>query len=487
MRLLALRESDTVRAPRPAQPPLDQGVTMSRPASALTNRRDPALLLGFTNLPESREKAPLVITRGEGVFVYDDAGKDYIEGVSSFYCTSLGFSEEALIEAAVEQMRKIPFYVSAIHRTVPVVERLAEKLSAMVPMPNAKVAFAATGSEANDALIKFLWFHNNAMDKPRRKKVIARLGSYHGSTIATASLTGWTKYHAGFDLPIPNFLHTAQPDCYNMIEPGESEEDYASRLVGELRALIELEDPETIGAFFAEPVSLSAGLAVPPRTYWEKITTLLDEYDIRFFDDEVVTGFCRTGEMFGCDTFAMEPDCITVAKGLSSAYQPISAVLMSEEFYEGLERGSDQVGMFSHAGTYHGHPVAAAVALRVIELIEERGILAYVQKIAPYFQAAIRRFEEHPLVGDCRTVGLAGAVELVLDKATKKKCEPAGALASHFGERCQENGLFVRATGDSAVLAPPLIIKRDEIDELFRRFGRALDETLEWSAKQWAA
>ena len=458
---------------------------MSEARSTLPNLRDPTLLLGFTNLPENRERQPLTIVRGEGVFIFDDRGKDYIEGVSSFYCTALGFSEEALIEAAVKQMREMPMYVSAAYRVVPVVERLAEKVAAMVPLANAKVAFAATGSEANDALVKFLWFHNNAVGKPKRKKVIARIGSYHGSTIATSSMTGWTKYHAGFDLPIANFLHTSQPDYYNLAEPGESEEAFASRMVEELQALIEREDPETIGAFIAEPVSVACGLVLPPKTYWEKLGALLRDYEIRLFDDEVVTGFCRTGEMFGCETFDFRPDCMTLAKALSSAYQPISAVVMADEFYEGLELGSEQAGTFSHAGTYHGHPVAAAVALRTLELIEERDILGYVQGISPYFQKALRRFAEHPLVGDCRTIGLAGAVELVLDKATKRKCEPAGALATHFGERCRENGLFVRATGDSAVLAPPLIIKEAEIDELFRRFALALDETLDWSRKEW--
>ena len=204
-----------------------------------SNRRDPTLLLGFTNLPDNREREPLRIVRGQGIFIYDDKGKDYIEGVSSFYCTSLGFSEESLIEAAVRQMRELPFYVSAAHRTVPVVEQLAERLAALVPMPNAKVAFAATGSEANDALVKFLWFHNNAVGQEKRKKVIARLGSYHGGTIATASLTGWVKYHAGFDLPMAGILHTQQPDYYNLAEPGESEEAFADRMVAELRELIE--------------------------------------------------------------------------------------------------------------------------------------------------------------------------------------------------------------------------------------------------------
>ncbi|MDP6343355.1 MAG: aminotransferase [Alphaproteobacteria bacterium] len=452
-----------------------------------SNRRDPTLLLGFTNLPDNREREPLRIVRGQGIFIYDDKGKDYIEGVSSFYCTSLGFSEESLIEAAVRQMRELPFYVSAAHRTVPVVEQLAERLAALVPMPNAKVAFAATGSEANDALVKFLWFHNNAVGQEKRKKVIARLGSYHGGTIATASLTGWVKYHAGFDLPMAGFLHTQQPDYYHLGEPGESEEAFADRMVADLRDLIVREDPETIGAFLAEPVSMSAGLAVPPRSYWDKLTALLDEYEIRLFDDEVITGFGRTGNMLGCETYRMTPDCITVAKALSSAYQPISAVIMSEGFYEGLERGSDEAGMFSHAGTYHGHPVPAAVALRVLELMEERDILGHVRAVSGHFQAALDALKEHPLVADCRSIGLAGAVELALDKTSGGRAEPAGALGGEFATRCQDNGLFIRPVADAAVLAPPLIITAAEIDETFRRFRLALDETLDWSRREWPA
>ena len=458
---------------------------MSAVGSELSNLIEPRLLLGFTNLPELRQQAPLRIVRGEGVFVYDGAGKDYIEGVSSFYCTMLGFSEEALVEAAAAQMREMPFYVSAAARTLPVVERLAEKLCALAPIDNAKVAFCATGSEANDALVKFLWFHNIATGKPDRRKMIARYGSYHGGTIATASLTGWSKYHAGFGLPLDGFLHVAQPDYFNSAHPGESEVDFAGRMVGEIEKLILSEGPETIGAFIAEPVSVSAGLVIPPEGYFEKLQALLRRHEIRFFDDEVVTGFCRTGNLFGAETFDLAPDCMTIAKALSSAYQPISAIIMSGEFYAGLEKGSAEVGTFSHAGTYHGHPVAAAVALKTLELMEERDVLGHVRTIAPYFAAKIRAFADHPLVGDCRALGLAGAIELVLDKASKRRAEPSGALASHFGERAQANGLFVRATGDSVVVAPPLVIREAEIDELFRRFETALDETLSAAQRQW--
>lgn len=445
-----------------------------RSAADRANQLDPALILGFTNLADAREREPLRITRGQGVFVYDEHGKDYIEGASSFYCTALGYSEEALIEAAVQQMRELPFYVSAASRTVPVVERLAERLAALVPMEGAKVAFAATGSEANDALVKFLWFHNNASGLPKAKKIIARLGSYHGGTVATASLTGWTQYHAGFDLPIDGILHARQPDYRKLAEPGESEIAFADRMVAELRQLIEAEGPETIGAFLAEPVSVSAGLAMPPESYWPKLCRLLADYRIRLFDDEVVTGFGRTGAMFGAETFAMTPDCMSLAKALSSAYQPISAVVMSGEFYEGLERGSARDGMFSHAGTYHGHPVPAAVALRVLELFEERDILGHVRRVMPRFEAGLRRAGEHPLVGHVRVVGLAGAVDLEAGEADGH----VGAVGTRFAERCQANGLFVRAVADTAVMAPPLIITESEIDELFRRFHLALDETL---------
>ncbi len=440
------------------------------------NRIDPTVVYGFTNLPDNREREPLRIVRGKGVFVYDERGKDYIEGASTFYCTSLGFSEEELIEAAVKQMRELPFYVTGAHRAVPVVEHLAERLAAMAPMKNAKVAFAATGSEANDALMKFLWYHNNASGKPRRKKIIARLGSYHGGTIATASLTGWVKYHAGFDLPIAGILHTAQPDFANLAEPGEAEEAFADRMIDELRALIEREDPETIGAFFAEPVSVSAALALPPKTYWPKLTELLGEYEIRLFDDEVVTGFARTANMFGCETYGFTPDCMTVAKALTSAYQPLSAVIMGEEFYEGLERGSAEAGMFSHAGTYHGHPVPAAVALRTLELMEERDILGHVRTISPHFAAALRALEDHPLIRGSRALGLAGAVDLVANGAA------AGTLGAQVAGCCQANGIFVRPSADTIVMAPPLIITEAEIDEMFRRFRLALNEVLEASA-----
>jgi 4-aminobutyrate---pyruvate transaminase len=435
------------------------------------NDIDPVVVYGFTNLPDNREREPLRIVRGQGIFVYDEQGKDYLEGASSFYCTSLGFSDEELIEAAVKQMRELPFYVTAAHRCVPVVEKLAEKLASMVPLKNAKVAFAATGSEANDALTKFLWYHNNATGKPLAKKLIARLGSYHGGTIATASLTGSVKYHAGFDLPLPGILHTAQPHYVHDAQPGESEEAFAERMVDELRALIEREGPETIGAFFAEPMSVSAALALPPRTYWDKVTALLDTYDIRLFSDEVVTGFARTGNMFGCETFGFTPDCMTVAKALTSAYQPIAAVIMSDDFYSGLEMGSAEVGMFSHAGTYHGHPVPAAVALRVLELMEERDILGHVRAVTPHFAAALDALEDHELVLRSRSIGLAGAVDIAA---------PGGdpAFGAKLAAAAEANGLFVRPSGNTIVFAPPLIILTDEIDEMVRRFRSALDQAL---------
>ncbi|MBT4520785.1 MAG: aminotransferase class III-fold pyridoxal phosphate-dependent enzyme [Halieaceae bacterium] len=458
---------------------------MTGTATNKAHVKEPTLLMGFTNLRDLRTTEPLVITRGEGVFIYDEAGKDYIEGASSFYCTSLGFSEQALIDAAVEQMQQIPFYISAAQRKMPVVQALADKIAAMVPIANAKVAFHATGSEANDALIKFMWYHNHAMGEPARRKVITRDRSYHGGTIVTTSMTGWSGYNADYGLPLEGFLQVSQPDFFNLAIAGETEEEFASRMVAEVEALIQSEGPETVGAFVAEPVSVSAGLAIPPATYFDKLTAMLRQYNIRFFADEVVTGFCRTGNMFGCETYGINPDCMTVAKALSSAYQPISAVIMSEDFYTGLEEGSARAGMFSHAGTYHGHPVAAAVALRTLELIEERDILGHVRSVGPYLHHKLCAYAEHPLVKDVRSVGLTGALQLALDGAASSEGPPEPEIAHYLGERCREHGLFLRPTGGSIVFAPPLIITSSEIDELFSRFDAALAETLSWAHSQW--
>ena len=449
---------------------------MTEAETLLRNAPEPLrLLMGFQRLSEGTREQVLVLERGKGIFVYDAQGREYIEAASSFYVAGLGYSEDELIEAAVEQMRQLPYYPSAQHRASATAIALAEKIASLVPIPDARIALAATGSEANDFLLKFLRFANVTGGRSERTKVIARLGSYHGGTMASASLTG--GHHEEFGLPLPGFLHVEQPDYFNHGRPGETKEEFATRMAEDLEALILREGPETIAAFLTEPASFSCGLIVPPPTYWEKVQAILRRHDILCFADEVVTGFCRTGNLFGCETFGIAPDCMTLGKGLSGGYFPVSAIVMSGDFYDALEQGSDQLGGFAHAATYAGHPVGAAVALKVIEIIERRGILAHVREVGPYLQRKLAAYADHPLIGDVRGVGIAGAIEFHRDGAEAASLAPSSTGCRIFCDRAREHGLLVRGTGSTAIIAPPLIITREQIDELFTRFDRALNDT----------
>lgn len=434
----------------------------------------------YTNLKLHLAKGPLILTRGKGIYVYDDQGKEYIEGLAGLWCTSLGFGEEELIEAAVRQMRQLPYYHSFAHKATNPSINLAEKLKAIAPVPISKVFFANSGSEANDSLVKLIWYFNNALDRPKKKKIIARLRGYHGVTIASASLTGLPYNHRDFDLPIANILHTDCPHYYRYGEEGETEEEFATRLADNLEKLIQDEGPDTVAAFIAEPVMGAGGVIVPPKTYFEKIQAVLNRYDILMLADEVICGFGRTGNMFGCQTFGIKPDAITVAKALSSAYLPISGILLSEKIFEAMVNESEKIGIFGHGFTYSGHPVPAAVAVRTLELMEERKILDHVRRMASVFQERLHSFADHPLVGETRGVGLLGAIELVADKSTKKPFQSAQGVGAFCSSRAEENGLIIRAMGDSAAFCPPLIITESEIQEMFDRFAKALDETEIW-------
>ncbi|MFC7049476.1 aminotransferase [Emcibacter nanhaiensis] len=434
-----------------------------------------------TNLFEHRENGALVIERGQGIHVYDVQGKEYIEGMAGLWCTSFGFSESELVDAAVEQMRKLPFYHGFGNKAVVPTIELARRLKSMVPFEASKVFFTNSGSEANDTQLKMIWYYNNAVGRPEKKKIIARWGGYHGVTIATACLTGLPAFRGGFDQPLDNILHVSCPHYYRDAEEGESEEEYADRLAEELEQLILREDPDTIAAFIAEPVMAGGGVIPPPRTYFEKIQKILRQYDIITIADEVVCGFGRTGNMFGCETVGMQPDTMTVAKQLSSAYMPIAAVIIPEWMYEGLVEASADRGIFGHGITYGGHPVPAAVALRNLELFEERDMMSRIRDVSPHFQERLRAFADHPMVGNVRGVGLIGAVELVASKEKRLPFEASAGIGQFCDNRCIEHGLIHRFSGNAALFCPPLIITAEEIDEMFKRFGLALDETYKWA------
>ena len=436
-----------------------------------------AVLHPFTNLKTHEEEGPFVIERGSGVHVTDGNGKTYIEGMSGLWCTSLGFSERRLIDAAARQMAELPYNQTFLGRSHAAAIDLAERLLALSPVPMSKILFASSGSEANDTAVKLVWYYNNAEGRPEKRKIVGRRNGYHGTTVATTSLTGIPDLHRDFNLPLADFLHTDCPHHYRFAAPGETEEEFAARLAANLEALILDEGPDTVAAFVAEPVMGVGGVIVPPETYFEKVQAVLRKYDVLFVVDEVICGFGRTGNMFGSETFGLRPDLMCCAKALSSAYLPISATFVPEPVYRAMVAESEKIGVFGHGFTYSGHPVAAAVALETLDIYEERDVVGHVRAVAPRFQEAFRSLADRPLVGEARGVGLMAGVELVADKATGRPFDPALGVGAWLASRARAHGLIVRALGDTVVCAPPLIVTEDEIDELAARFRRALEDT----------
>lgn len=446
--------------------------------NSLEARDIESLVHPYTNLAKHKDTGPFIIERGKGIHVYDAEGNEFIEGMAGLWCTSLGYGEEELIKAATGQLEKLAFthlFTSKSHG--PAIE-LAEQLKAIAPMDVARVFFVGSGSGANDTAIKLIWYYNNALGRPEKKKIISRMKAYHGVTVAAASMTVLPANQNDWDLPLDRFIHTDCPHHYRFAQPGESEEDFATRLAANLEALILEEGPDTIAAMFAEPIMGAGGVIIPPKTYFAKIQAVLKKYDILLVADEVITGFCRTGNMFGSETFDIKPDMICVAKALSSAYLPIGAVMISPSIHDAMVEQSKKLGMFGHGNTYSGHPVCAAVAKRTLELYEERDILGHVRSIIPRFQERLGQLASHPLVGEARLGGgLVGGLELVADKDTKQSFEPSQMTGAQVAAAAQENGLIVRAIGDVLAVCPPLIITETQIDQVFDRLGSALDTT----------
>jgi len=450
--------------------------------NSLAARDAVSVLHPYTNGLANEAEGSLIMTRGEGVYVFDDAGNRYLEGMSGLWCASLGFGQERLAQAAADQIRRLPFYHGFNQKGHDIQIELAERLLALAPVEMSKVFFANSGSEANDTAIKLIWYRSNALGKPEKKKIIGRVRGYHGVTIAAASITGTPLNHQAFDLPISGFLHTDCPHYWRFGEDGESEEAYATRCADNLDALIEAEGPETIAAFFAEPVMGAGGVLIPPATYFEKIQAVLKKHDVLLVADEVICGFGRTGNMWGSQSFGIEPDILTCAKALTSGYIPISAVMVNERTFRPIAEQSADIGALGHGFTYSGHPVAAAVAVETLKVYEEMDLLARVRETEPVLQDGIRHFADHPLVGEATGIGMLAVAELIEDRATKKAFDPARKIGPYLVERAKEHGLIVRAMGDRIAFSPPLIIEPDQIRDMFAMFSKALDETTEWAA-----
>ena len=432
----------------------------------------------YTDLSRHDEVGPHIISGGEGIYVIDDEGKKYIEGLAGLWCASLGFSEKRLVEAANRQMEALPFYHNFAHKAVEPTIELAEFLIQHAPVPMSKVFFTNSGSEANDTQVKIVWYYNNILGRPEKKKIIARRGAYHGITLAAASLTGLQYAHNAFDVPIKNIMHTDCPHHYHYAEEGESEDQFSTRLADNLETLINDEGPDTVAAFIAEPVLGAGGVMPPPQGYFEKIQPILERHDILFIADEVITGFYRTGEMFATQTYDLKPDLITMAKALSAAYLPIGGVMLSEKIHEVLVEGSRKFGLFGTGFTYSGHPVPAAVALETQKIYEEINIGRHVKHVSNRFQERLHGFADHPLVGETRGVGLIGAIELVKDKGAKENFDPAQKVGAWFASKATEHGLIIRPLlNDSIAFCPPLIIDEQQIDDMFDIVERTLDDT----------
>jgi 4-aminobutyrate---pyruvate transaminase len=429
-----------------------------------------------TNLVAHLEQGPMVIERGQGCYVYDDQGTRFLDAAAGLWCASLGYASERLARVAYEQMRKLGSYHLYRGTTNETGVDLAEKLLQLAPVAMSKVLFQCSGSEANDTALKLVWYYHAAIGKPEKRKIIGRHMAYHGSTSASISASGKSDMHADFGLPFPGFVHTEYPHYYRFHHDGETEEQFATRMTEALEALILHEGPETCGAFIAEPVMGAGGGLTPPRSYWAKVQAVLRKYDVLFIADEVICGFGRTGNMWGSQTYELNPDMITCAKALSAGMQPISALLINQRVFQAMLDESRKLGNFAHGFTYAGHPVTTAVAMETLRMYDEMDMIGHVRRVGPYMQQVLARFCEHPLVGEVRGVGLLAGIEMVADKATRALFDPARKVGARVDRYARAHGLITRFIGDRIAFSPPLVVTEAEIDDIAARLGLALDD-----------
>lgn len=436
----------------------------------------------YTNAERHAEIGPVVIERGEGIYVFDDQGNRYIEGLAGLWSVAVGFGENRLVEAAARQMAQLPYYHTFTHKShMPSIE-LAEKLAEMTPEGLNHVFFTNSGSEGNDTVVKIVWYYNNALGRPEKKKFLARDKAYHGVTVAAASLTGLPNNHRDFDLPAIPVRHLTCPHFYRFGQPGETEAQFTDRLIAELEAVIAEEGAETIAAFIGEPLMSAGGVIPAPEGYWPRVEALCRKHDILLVADEVITGFGRLGVPFGSDYYGITPDLMTLSKQITSSYLPLAAVMISDKVFDVISQNSGKIGTFGHGYTASGHPVATAVALENLRIIEERDLIGNAARMGEILQAHLRDLADHPLVGEARGAGLIGAVELVADKATKAPFASPGKVGMWFFQRAHHHGLIVRAIGDTLAFCPPMIITQDEVEAMIAAFRKTLDDTAEWIA-----
>ena len=436
---------------------------------------------GQTPMRQHNAQGPSVmVTRGDGIYIETDDGRRLIDGFSGLGCTSLGYHNERLSSAARQQMDTLPFAPTFYGRSHPKVAELAARLVKLAAVPMDRVMFQCSGSEATDAMIKFLWYRNIARGQPNRRKLISRWRGYYGNTVAAVSLSGQPHMHEGFGLPMDDFLKLSTPNYYHYHQDGESEEEFSARLADEFESTVLAAGPDNNAAFFAEPMQSGGGAILPPKGYWEAMQAVIRRYDIHFHVDEVVCGFGRTGYWWGAEAFGLSPDSTSCAKALTAAFFPMSALMFKEDFYQDMMQQADAVGVLGHGFTYSGHPVGAAIALEALDIYEETDLVGHVRRVGAHFLARCGELMDHPLVGDARGIGLFCGIELVQDKKTRQQYDPALKVGQRVQDAAHARGLYLRTIPpDRISFMPPLIITATEIDDAVSILKLALDDV--WS------
>ncbi|MCT8974259.1 aspartate aminotransferase family protein [Microbaculum marinisediminis] len=412
---------------------------------------------------------PTIVETGKGIRIRDAHGNELIDGFAGLYCVNVGYGRTEVSEAIARQAHRLAYYHSYAAHTTDELAILSDRLVKMAPGKMSKVFYGLSGSDANETNAKLVWYYNNLRGKPTKKTIISRERGYHGCSVISGSMTGMSFYHDHMDLPLPQIVHTGVPHHYWGANPGETEAEFSARRAAELDQLIETLGPDNVGAFIAEPVLGTGGITPPPEGYWAAIQAVLNKHDVLLIADEVITGFGRTGSMFGSQRYGMEPDLVTIAKGLTSAYFPLSASIVGEKIYRVMEEGADRVGAFSHGYTYSGHPIGAAAANAVLDIVETEDLPGNAHQVGAYFQAQLKdRFAQFPIVGEVRGVGLMGAIEFVGDREGKKRFDPSLKVGPRVSKAARDRGLIARAMphGDILGFAPPLVTTKAEIDDI---------------------
>jgi L-2,4-diaminobutyrate transaminase len=458
-------------------------MSAAHPANRTLEERDrDSLLHPFTPLKdfaEGRLGEPRIVESGTGVRIRDRNGAEFIDAFAGLYCVNVGYGRASVADAIHEQAKKLAYYHSYAGHSTEALVRLADRLVAMAPGRPSKVFFGLSGSDANETQVKLAWYYNNILGRPAKKKIISRDRGYHGASVLAGSLTGMSFYHQAWDLPVDAVRHTRVPHHWRAAEKAESEEAFSARCAGELEQLILAEGPDTVAAFIAEPVLGTGGIIPPPRGYFAAIAPVLKRHDILLIADEVITGFGRTGKMFGSELYGIEPDLVTLAKGLTSAYVPMSACVVGEKVWRVLAEATGRLGAFAHGYTYSGHPLGAAAANAVLDIVEAEDLPGNAARVGAFFNEQLRAaFDDHPLVGEVRGIGLMAAVELVASREPRRFFDAEARVGPRVAAACLQNGLIARAMphGDILGFSPPLVVTKDEAAEIVTRARRSLDK-----------